>query len=296
MPTLKSIKKIGIITKRNLKEHPKTVQIVKRLKTYLEKRKIKIFYDNNSCQLFKNQTGYNKEQLLKKVDLAVTLGGDGTILKTSRRLPQKKVLVLGVNLGNLGFLTECVPNNIFECLNEILKGEYYIDKRSNLRISIYRKGKKIKTLMALNDAVINQGSFARLIQMDVQMDTRKLVNFRADGMIVSTPTGSTAHSLSAGGPIVHPRIDCFVITPICPSSLSMRPIVVPDKKHLIITIETQRREEGAIIGLTIDGQDTMDLQYGDKIKIRKSRRKIYLVRTKHNYYEMLRSKLNWGDI
>lgn len=288
-----NIEKVGIITKRNAIEHPK---VLKDLVSYLKKHNKEIIFDSNSASLFKGENGYKKEDLLKKVDLAITLGGDGTLLKTARRLSRKKVIVLGVNMGNLGFLTECTPDRMFKCLDIIFKGNYHIDKRSILRVTIYRKNKKLETHLALNDAVINQGSFARLIQMDLAVDKRKLVKFSADGIIVSTPTGSTAHSLSAGGPIVHPYIEGFIITPICPSSLSMRPIIIPDKKQLTITIATERREESAIIGLTIDGQDMTILKYGDQIKIRRSKRVIYLARTKHSYYKMLRSKLNWGAV
>ncbi|MBI4231734.1 NAD(+)/NADH kinase, partial [Candidatus Peregrinibacteria bacterium] len=197
--------------------------------------------------------------------------------------------------GTLGFLTECEPDKMIECLDRIFEGNYHKDKRSLLRVTVYRDAKKIDTYLALNDAVINQGSFARLIKLDLALDGIKLVRFSADGMIVATPSGSTAHSLSAGGPIVHPNIEGFCLTPICPSSLSMRPIVVPDNKQLSITIATQRREENSIIGLTIDGQDMTILKYGDKITFRRSSRYLYLARTKRNYYRTLRSKLSWGE-
>ncbi len=249
----------------------------------------------NSCIHFKGEEGYNKEKLLQKVDLVIVMGGDGTILKTARRMPRKKLLLLGINLGNLGFLTECKPDKMIECLDKVFKGQYSVDKRTLLRITIYRKGEKIDTFLALNDAVINQGAFARLIALDLEVDNRKIVNFKADGLIVATPTGSSAHSLSAGGPIVHPRVESLTITPICPSSLSMRPIVLPDNRQMTVTIETQRRDEAALIGLTLDGQDMMILEYGDKIKFRRSKRKIYMVRTGNRYYKVLRSKLKWGN-
>jgi NAD+ kinase len=197
-------------------------------------------------------------------------------------------------MGTLGFLTESTPEKMYETLDKIFKGEYTVDKRVLLRATAYRKGKKINTFLALNDVIINQGAFARLIQMDLEIDSRKVVRFKADGMIVATPTGSTAHSLSAGGPIVHPAVESLTVTPICPSSLSMRPIVIPDTRQLTVTIVTQRRDENAIIGLTIDGQDMIVLKYDDKIRFRRSERYLYLIRTKNHYYRMLRNKLNWG--
>lgn len=287
------IKKVGIITKRNNKAF---AGVIKKLVRCLKKHKVEIFFDNNSAQYFKKTEGLKKEQILKKADLVVTMGGDGTLLKTARRMVNRKVLVLGVNLGNLGFLTETTPDKMFEALTKIFEGKYAVDKRSLLRVTLYREGKKIETFLALNDAVINQGAFARLIKINIEADSRKIVNILADGMIVATPTGSTAHALSAGGPIVHPYLQAFVVAPICPSSLSMRPIVLPDEKQITAVIDTQRRDEAAIIGLTIDGQDMVILRYGDKIRFRRSKRSLYLVRTQNRYYRMLRSKLHWGDI
>lgn len=296
MPTIlkgKQIKRVGIITKRN---NDSFVPVINKLSKYLKGKKVEILLDNNSAEYFKNEKGHKKEEILKKADLVLTLGGDGTLLKTARRISLKKVMVLGVNLGNLGFLTETTPDKLIETLDKIFEGKYAIDKRSLLRVTIYRGGQKIETFLALNDAVINQGAFARLIKIDLEADGRKVVNFMADGMIIATPTGSTAHALSAGGPIVHPYLHAFVIAPICPSSLSMRPIVIPDDKQITAVIATQRRDESAIIGLTIDGQDMMILKYGDKIRFRRSQRSLYLVRTQNRYYRVLRSKLNWGEL
>jgi NAD+ kinase len=287
----KKLETVGIITKHHNEHYQK---LIKKTAAYLKKKKKKIIFDNNSCKYFKNAEGHSKSKLLDQVDLVIILGGDGTILKTARRMTRKKTLILGVNLGNLGFLTECRPEKLFECLDKVFKGQYDVDRRTLLRVTIYRKGKKFETFLALNDAVINQGAFARLITLDLEVDNRKIVKFKADGLIISTPTGSTAHSLSAGGPIIHPKVESLTINPICPNSLSMRPIVIPDNRQLTVTLETQRRDKSAIIGLTLDGQDMLVLQYGDKIKFRRSKRRIYMVRTGNRYYKMLRNKLNWG--
>lgn len=293
MKNMKEINKVGIITKVNLNGHE---EAIKKLAAFLKRKKKEVFFDSNCSHLFKDEKGYNKSQLLNKVDLAIVLGGDGTLLKTARRLSKKKVLVLGVNFGNVGFLTECRPERMHNTLNRIFAGEYNVDKRSLLRVTVYRDGKKIETHLALNDAVINQGAFARLIKIGMEVDRRQVGKFKADGLIIATPTGSTAHSLSAGGPIVHPSIESLTATPICPSSLSMRPIVLPDDRQLTATIETQRRDETALIGLTIDGQDLLVLKYDDKIKFRRSSRHLYMVRTRNKYYKMLREKLHWGEL
>jgi len=288
----KSIQSVGIVSKRN--KPPKA--FIKKLVKYLAANDKSIFLDTNLAMYYPDKVGLNKEKLLKKVDMVIVLGGDGTLLKTARRLSNKKTYVLGVNMGNLGFLTETIPDKMYETLDKIFDDKYQIDKRALLRVTVYRQNKKIETFLALNDAVINQGAFARLIKMDLEIDQRKVVNFQADGLIVATPTGSTAHSLSAGGPIVHPKIAGLTITPICPSSLSMRPIIVPDDRQMTATIETQRRENTALIGLTIDGQDMVRLEYGDKIRFRRSKRYLHLLRTQNRYYRVLRGKLHWGDL
>lgn len=234
---------------------------------------------------------------MKEMDLILTLGGDGTLLKGVRVTDKKnKPHILGIHLGTLGFLTE-VHNTgkVFEVLDKIFKGQYHIDDRDLLRVTVYRNNEKFKTFLALNDAVINQGNFARLIEMSVTIDQRKMINFKADGVIVATTTGSTGHSLSAGGPIIHPGLSAFIMTPICPAALTTRPIVIPNNRQLNIKIETKRRFSDNDIGLTLDGQTILPLKYGDLIKIRKSSRRAHLIRMSGKlYYKMLREKIGWG--
>ncbi len=185
----------------------------------------------------------------------------------------------------------------FEFLDEFFNGTYYIDERMLLRVTLYRAGQKIATHLALNEAVVNQGNFARLISLRAETDQRKMISFKADGVIVASPTGSTGHSLSAGGPIVHPTIDAIIFTPICPSELSVRPIVIPSSRQLKIVIETERRYQDNTIGLTIDGQIVIPVQYGDEVKIRRSTRKLRFIRKPvggGSYYKILREKLSWG--
>ncbi|MFC1656213.1 NAD(+)/NADH kinase [Patescibacteria group bacterium] len=287
----KKIRKVAIITKRNIVAKK---DVVIALVDYLKKKKKTVLFDNNVAPLLGNKPGYKKEKLLREADMVICLGGDGTLLKTARRMGKKKVPVLGVNMGTLGFLTETVPEKLYYCLDRIFKNQYVIDRRYILRTTIYRDGQKIYTTLALNDAVINQGLFARLIELRLEVNQRKIIDFEADGIIVATPTGSTAHALSAGGPIVHPSVHSFVIVPVCPASLSVRPIIIPNDRQLKITVQTRRVKEH--VGLTLDGQETFDLEYGDEIKIRKSSRWFDMIRiTGEGYYKVLRQKLHWGD-
>jgi len=285
------LESVGVITKRNIIA---SKEVVFKLDKYLKKKGKKVFYDNNSAALFKGKEGMKKKKILKQADMVICLGGDGTLLKTSRRMGKKKVPILGVNMGTLGFLTETTPDKMYEALDRVFEGKYVIDRRFILRVTIYRDGEKIYTNMALNDAVINQGLFARLIDLRLEVNQRKIIEFEADGIIVATPTGSTGHALSAGGPIVHPSVHSFVIVPVCPKSLSVRPIIIPNDRQLKLIVQTHRVKEH--VGLTLDGQETFDLEYGDEIKIRKSSRWFDMIRiTGEGYYKVLRQKLRWGD-
>lgn len=293
MPKTK-LQKIGIIAKSTIgEENPALVRRL--LKELREKYHKEVRLDNYSAACM-DERAYEKKDLIKWAHMLITLGGDGTLLKTAREIQKRKIVVLGVNLGTLGFLTEVAPKKLFGSLARIFKGGFVLDERVPLRVTVYRQDKKIWTSLALNDAVVNQGSFSRLIKLKTEVNQRKVNVFKADGLIISTPTGSTGHSLSAGGPIVHPKLSAFVITPICPSSLSHRPIVIPNDRQIKLILETHRRYEDAHnIVLTLDGQIVFPLVFGDSIRIRASVRRFYLIRlTGGNYYKMLRSKLNWG--
>lgn len=235
--------------------------------------------------------------LMARCDLILTFGGDGTLIKLARHTTEKPVPVLSVNLGHLGFLTEVQKSgDLIPSLKKVLAGNYLLDTRALLRLTIYRRGKKIASHIALNEAVINQGNFARLIELSADMNQRRMVQFKADGVIIATPTGSTAHSLSAGGPIVHPKLQAIIFTPICPSTLSMRPIVLPSDRQITLNIHTERRFKDNQIALTLDGQVVTPIEYGDQIKIRLSKRQFHLVRLQNTrYYQMLREKLSWGS-
>ncbi len=297
--TANKFQRIALVGRSKMEEDR---EFLLKLKKYLDSKKLTLMWDEHVSKVLGDKNEATRPQMLKDSDLVLSLGGDGTLLKIVRDLPLRRNLyILGVNLGTLGFNTEVQdPNKVYEVLDEFLAGSYHIDERLLIRATLYRKGVKIGTHLALNEAVINQGNFARLISLYAEIDQRKMIEFKADGVIVATPTGSTGHSLSAGGPIIHPRIDGFVFTPICPADLTVRPIIVPSNRQITIRIDTDRRYADNQIGLTIDGQVMVPVEYGDVIKIRASHRKLRLIRAHvkasggGNYYKLLREKLSWG--
>jgi len=291
----KRIQKVGLVGRSNL-DGRKTY--IKKVIRYLKKHVEVVKYDTRIANCLGGRENHmTRAKQMRDMDLIITLGGDGTLLKAVREMGKKpNPIILGVHLGTVGFLTEVhKAEKIFDVLDKVFKGHYKIDDRDLLRTTVYRDGKKFKTFLALNDAVINQGNFARLIELSVTIDQRKMIRFKADGVIVATTTGSTGHSLSAGGPIIHPSLSAFIMTPICPSALTTKPIVIPNNRQLNIKIETERRYSDNDIGLTLDGQVILPLKYSDEIKIRKSSRRANLVRiTNKRYYKMLRTKIGWG--
>ncbi len=289
--TKRKFKKIGIISKSTIGDNLSTLKkIIKVIDQYADE----MILDNHVAPLITGEEGFNKKQVFSKSDMVVLSGGDGTILKSASCLSKEITPVLGVNLGTLGFLSEITAKELEESMEKIANNQYQLDKRSILRVTKYHHGNKVETFLAINDAVINQGLFARLIEMEIDINDKKVVVFKADGLIVATPTGSTAHSLSAGGPIIHPGLDAIVITPICPSTLALRPLVAPNNRQVTVRITTKRRGDYNL-GLTLDGQITVPIEYGDEIKIRKSSRQFYMIRVKEqNYYKLLRDKLGWG--
>lgn len=231
------------------------------------------------------------EVLRNEADLIIVLGGDGTMISTARLLGDSEVPVLGINYGSLGYLTEFRIEEMVSSLEEILAGNYTIDPRVTLTAEHWRDGKKQADARALNDVVINKAALARIIEIEVLLSGLYVNSFRADGLIVSTPTGSTAYNLSAGGPIVYPSMNAVVVTPICPFTLTNRPIVVPDDAEIKLILKDEN--EGVV--LTIDGQVGYQMQSGDEVTIRKSRTGFNLVQPQNrNYFDVLRNKLKWG--
>ncbi len=231
------------------------------------------------------------DQLAASVDLMLVLGGDGTMIATARMLGDKEVPVLGVNYGGLGYLAEFRVEELYIALESILEGNYRLDTRVMLAVQLMRGNEEVTRTRVLNDAVINKSALARIIEIEAYLNQQFVNSFRADGLIVSTPTGSTAYNLSAGGPVIYPSMNAVVITPICPFTLSNRPLVVPDDAVIELSLKTQQED----VALTLDGQVGFPLQVEDRVIIRKSRTTFNLVQPMNrNYFEVLRDKLRWG--
>jgi len=253
-----------------------------KIKSVFEKYNIEVLLDLVSAKSI-GLLGIEFENMCKQVDFIVALGGDGTLISVSRRAYKFDKPILGINAGNLGFLTDINPDNIEEFIKDYLNGNSRIDERMVIEIEY-----KDKTLYAFNDVVISKDVISSMINIQVDTDERFLNTYRGDGLIFSTPTGSTAYNLSAGGPVVYPLTESFILTPICPHSLSQRPLVLPSN----FTITAVVKEN--ISKLIIDGQEIYSLD--DKIILKKAQRKAKLIhRIERNYFDVLREKLNWGE-
>ncbi|MGA3294018.1 MAG: NAD(+)/NADH kinase [Candidatus Acidiferrales bacterium] len=268
--------------------------VVPPLIEWLRTRKIDVFIDEEThgCCTSLAEPVLAREALGEKIDLLIVFGGDGTLLSGARALGGNKVPILAVNLGGLGFLTSVTLDELYPLLDQVLAGKHHTSERMMLDAEILRAGQPAERQCALNDAVANKGARARMLDFDVSVDDNHVARYRADGLIVATPTGSTAYSLAAGGPIIDPNIDAFVITPICPHMLTNRPLVVPDSSR----IELDFTATDEPVYLTLDGQVAFQLAPRDRVRITKSANRVALVRPpSKTYFEILRSKLRWGE-
>jgi NAD+ kinase len=235
---------------------------------------------------------FSAEEIAEQAELLVVLGGDGTLIRAARLLAGKPTPILGVNLGSLGFLTEVRAPDTVKYIQAWLSQETHVETRMKLHCELKRDGQVVLQDEVLNDVVVNKGALARIADHQTFLDSVYLASFKADGVIFSTPTGSTAYSLSAGGPIVHPSLDAVIVTPICPHALTQRPIVVPADQ----TLKVRLASELADVFLTIDGQAGHPLQEGDVIEIRRSLNRVHLLRSGPlNFFAVLREKLHWGE-
>ena len=284
------IRTVGIISRPRKKE---ICAVVPPLLQWLRAHKVEPLLDRETAECCEpREEEVAREDLARRVDFLVVLGGDGTLLAAARLLGNREIPILPVNLGGLGFLTSITLEELYPLLEQVLSGKYGTSERMMLQAEVIRAGKVVERQRALNDAVVNQAALARVMGFDVSIDGSFVARYRADGIVVATPTGSTAYSLSAGGPIVHPDLKAFVITPICPHMLTNRPLVVPDTA--CVEIDFTAGEEP--VHLTLDGQVGFELRTADLVVIAKSASKVLLVRppTK-TYFEILRSKLRWGE-
>lgn len=283
------VKKVGIVVKPN---NPEAFATACELSDWLRDHDIEQV-GAAPCVWSENPADdeMDRNGMVENADLIVVLGGDGTMISTARMVGDHEVLVLGINYGSLGYLTDFRIEEMTPALEAILKGEYDIDPRVMLAAEHWRGEEMLAKGRVLNDVVINKAALARIIEIEVRLNQLYVNSFRADGLIVATPTGSTAYNLSAGGPIIYPSMNAVVLTPICPFTLTNRPIVIPDTA--VVELKLLNENEGVV--LTLDGQIGHTLRSGDCVRIRKSRTTFNLVQPPNrNYFDVLRNKLKWG--
>jgi len=283
-----TFKSIGIAGKPHKEDVRKTALA---LTEWLKARKIQVVLEDhlgsNAPSPFPS-----RDELSRHADMIIVLGGDGTLLSVARAVGNETVPILGINMGGLGFLTDITLSEMFPLLEKILKGHYTIRKKMLLKTTIKRKNGVRKTFQALNDVVINKGALARIIDIKASINGEYLTTYRSDGLIISTPVGSTGYSLSAGGPIVCPGVNSIIITPICPHTLTNRPILIRDKDTASLTLLSKEDE----VIVTVDGQVGHPIGYEDTVDISKSENSIaMIVPPGKSYYEILRTKLKWGE-
>jgi NAD+ kinase len=290
MPPQAALKTVGIIS-RPRREQLSTV--IPPLLQWLEARGVHALYDKETASsLDRPSAARTRQELANESDLLLVLGGDGTLLAAARVAAPRGIPILPVNMGSLGFLTSFTLEEMFPALEEALAGRSSASERVLLGVELYRGSQVIDGQRVLNEAVINKGALARMIELELKIDGAFVCRYRADGLIVATPTGSTAYSLSAGGPIVHPSVESLIITPICPHTLSDRPLVLRDSS----SIEVILSGDAESVFLTLDGQKGIPMQPGDRMRIARAHERLKLIQPpRKSYFDILRSKLKWGE-
>ena len=285
-----TIKRIGIVSKPRKAE---IREIVPELVEWLRERDIEVSIDKETGAILESsEKCLTRNELPGKVDLLVVLEGDGTLLAAARALYRREVPIFAVNLGDLGFLTVITRDELYPALEGVLSGNYRSERRVQIEGELVRADEVLSSFRALNDVVLNKGAIARIQDFEVYADGEFISNYKSDGLIVATPTGSTAYSLAAGGPVVSPSVEAFIVTPICAHTLTNRPLVLRDSATIEIVVKSQR--EAAY--LTVDGQVGIATHSEDIVRVRKSDSCIELIQPpQRNYYEILRQKLKWGE-
>jgi len=289
------MKRIGIVAKQN---KPEAIVLIQNLAEWLRSHQIEVYVDEQIGKFLSPSpaTSYlnpvERKELPGHVEMMIVLGGDGTLLSVARQVWDRDMPILGVNLGGLGFLTEIHLEELYRVLERVVQGDFKTDERDVLKASVIRKGEKVVEFIVLNDAVINKGALARIIDLETTINGQYVTTFQSDGLIISTPTGSTAYNLSAGGPIVYPSLHTLIITPICPHTLTNRPIVIPDDVEVRALLKSKQQE----VILTLDGQQGFSLEYEDVVEVKKAEGRILLIKSPYrHYFELLREKLKWGE-
>jgi NAD+ kinase len=292
MPSLSSSppSKVAAIISRPAR--PEVARTVPELLAWFHAHGYHVIVDPETAKYSDGQEEVLRSQMsARALDLVVVLGGDGTLLSAVRATATSDAPLLGVNLGSLGFLTDVPLSSLFSMLDQIVQGRAAVEQRSLMQCDLLRGEQILGSYKAFNDVVVNKTALARLNNYDLFVDKAFVSSYRADGMIVATPTGSTAYSLSAGGPVVMPTVNAFVITPVAPHSLTHRPLVVPDSS----VVEILLRSDEEVAYLSMDGQPGLDLKDGDRVRCRRSEHKVSLFRTDVDFFHVLRTKLKWGE-
>lgn len=280
---------VGILTKPKF---PDIKPILADLVKWLRELGKEVILDGKTSSLIGEPSVYHKTQVATLSDVLVVLGGDGTMLNAARLVEERGVPILGINMGGLGFLTEVSLDQMYPALQRVFTQDFYLEERLMLRARIDRHGDHVAQATVLNDVVLSKGTLARMITLQISLDGQFVTSLRGDGLIVSTPTGSTAYSLSAGGPIVHPSVQALILTPISPHTLTHRPLLIPSTVALDVTLTSP--DDGAMT--TFDGQVGVAMTQGDTVAITASEHHTKLIRfPERTYYEVLRRKLKWGD-
>ena len=287
--------RIGIVAKKN---KPEAVAIASHLVEWLRAKKIEVYLEGEIGKLLSptlsegDWKSIGREEIPTDVEMIIVLGGDGTLLSVARQVWNKNIPILGVNLGGLGFLTEITLDELYPVLERVVRDDFEVNEREVLNAGVIRRGERIAEFIVLNDAVINKGALARIIDLETTINGEYLSTFRSDGLIISTPTGSTAYNLSAGGPIVYPSLHTIIITPICPHTLTIRPIIIPDDVKIRALLKSRDEE----VTLTLDGQQGFTLEFEDVVEVEKAEGRILLIKSPYrHYFQLLREKLKWGE-
>lgn len=286
--TLKASKKIAIVYRIH---SPAAVKMSKKLAEKLKRRRFQVFTAPEQKQISNTELLVSSNDL-KKMALVIVLGGDGTYLRAARLLKGSPIPILGFNMGFLGFLTAHSVNEVFATVEQTLKNNMVVHSRSRLHTVVKTKSGQRIQFDALNDIVIERGSYSQLISTALYFDQAFVNNIKADGLIISSPTGSTAYNLAAGGPILHPEVNAFVVTPVAPHSLTTRPLIFPDNRNLTLRLDMQT----SVAHLIVDGQKVIELSHDDEVTISRSRLDHLMIRKpNHNFFELLKEKLKFGD-
>jgi len=282
------IRSVGVCLKP---DQPQLAEVVRTLEAWLSERGIAVVLDEQAAAASAASASPSSE-IAEKVDLMLVLGGDGTLLAVARALGHRPVPILGVNLGTLGYLAETAQDELFEALAAVLDGRFNVERRMRLEVAVASDGVETSRHLALNDAVLARTAISRIVDLEVHADGAAVTTVYGDGLIVSTPTGSSAYSLSAGGPMMLPGVAAVVLTPICPHTLTQRPLVLPDTCQIEIRVHNPR---GGDVQLTVDGQVGCVLRESDRVILRKSEHPTHLlVPPGRSRFEVMRSKLGWG--